>query len=361
MSQLKNLFPLIREREEILAEIEGNRYLSAVFRDWTKEQQEHFLEICTGVVGAKILSDSFFKEIMNPEYTPGRMERFLANILKQNVKILQVLPNESTRIASEVTLLETDIVVELQDGSIVNVEIQRIGYKFPGERAACYSADMLLRQYKRVREARGKKFVYKDVKPVYTIVLFEKSPAELRDFPEEYIHYFEARSNTGLKMDLLQKFVFVSLDNFMKRSHNKIISDELEAWLTLFTADNPVRIEQLIREYPEFKAVYDDVYAICLNTERLMGMFSKELRIIDENTVQYMIDELQEEVDEKKRILEETNKELEETNKALDEKNKALDEKNKALDEKNKALDEKDKLILQLQEELRKMKEQEVL
>lgn len=36
-----------------------------------------------------------------------------------------------------------DIVVELEDGSIADVEVQKVGYAFPGERMACYSADML--------------------------------------------------------------------------------------------------------------------------------------------------------------------------------------------------------------------------
>lgn len=48
---------------------------------------------------------------------------------------------------------------EDEDGSIANVEVQKIGYLFPGERSACYSADMLLRQYKRVRRELGKNFI----------------------------------------------------------------------------------------------------------------------------------------------------------------------------------------------------------
>ena len=50
-----------------------------------------------------------------------------------------------------------DIVVELEDHSIANVEVQKIGYKFSGQRSACYSADLLLRQYKRVRGERGRR------------------------------------------------------------------------------------------------------------------------------------------------------------------------------------------------------------
>ena len=115
-----------------------------------------------------------------------------------------------------------DIVVQLKDGSIVNLEIQKIGYKFPGERSACYSADLLLRQYKRVRSKRKEKFAYRDIKQVYTIVLFEHSPSAFRQFPDTYLHYFEQQSNTGLKMDLLQKYLFVPLDIFREIQHNKI-------------------------------------------------------------------------------------------------------------------------------------------
>ena len=63
----------------------------------------------------------------------------------------------------ESTLLILDIVVMLEDGSIANIEIQKIGYRFPGERSACYSSDLLLRQYKRVRGRQKSKFVYHQI------------------------------------------------------------------------------------------------------------------------------------------------------------------------------------------------------
>ena len=115
---------------------------------------------------------------MNPESAPERLNEFLSLILGTQVRIHTVLPNDSTRIADESSLLITDIVVELRDGSLANVEVQKIGYKFLGERSACYSADLLLRQYKRVRSKKRKKFSYRDMKSVYNIVLFESSPKE---------------------------------------------------------------------------------------------------------------------------------------------------------------------------------------
>ncbi|MCM1234545.1 MAG: hypothetical protein NC489_30965 [Ruminococcus flavefaciens] len=55
---------------------------------------------------------------------------------------------------------------------------------------------------------------------VYTIVLFEKSPQEFQEYPEKYYHYFEHQSDTGLKMELLQKYLFIPLDIFQKNAHN---------------------------------------------------------------------------------------------------------------------------------------------
>ena len=157
-NKLKEHFPMIRDREELLDIIHNNKELRKTFFSWKEERQKEFLDFCTGVRGIKPLYDSFFKEVMNPEYAPERLEQLLSILLNRKVKIHQILTNDSTRIAEESALLVTDIIVELEDGTIANVEVQKVGYHFPGQRSACYSADMLLRQYKRVRNQQKDKF-----------------------------------------------------------------------------------------------------------------------------------------------------------------------------------------------------------
>jgi hypothetical protein len=88
------------------------------------------------------------------------LEEILSLVLGSEVKILYVLPNDSPCIADEKSLLIMDIVIQLEDGGIANVEVQKIGYLFPGQRSACYSADLLLRQYRRIRGERWKEFSY---------------------------------------------------------------------------------------------------------------------------------------------------------------------------------------------------------
>ena len=83
-----------------------------------------------------------------------------------------------------------------------------------------------------------------------------------------------------MELSLLQEFYFISLDIFEKTLQNKGVTGKLEAWLTFFCAEKPEYIEELIITYPEFKLLYEDVYQLCLNTEKVMEMFSEELRML---------------------------------------------------------------------------------
>ena len=356
MADLKQYFPMIQERKEVLEKIHDKKELLKMFYSWTEEQQEEFLDFCTGVKGPRMLYDGFFKEVMNPESAPERLNEFLSLILDTPVRIHAVLPNDSTRLADESSLLITDIVVELKDGSLANVEVQKLGYKFPGERSACYSADLLLRQYKRVRSKKRKKFSYRDIKSVYNIVLFESSPEEFHEFPEVYIHRSEQKSDTGIKVELLQKYVFIPIDIFKKRQHNKDITGKLDAWLMFFCGEKPEEIVRLIEAYPQFKPMYEEAYEMCRNMEDIMGLFSKELRELDRNTVQLMIDEMQEELEQKRAELEKRKEEAE-RQKAEVERRKEEAERQKAEIKKQEATLNKQKAALNKQEaELNKQK-----
>ena len=124
-------------------------------------------------------------------------------------------------------------------------------------------------------------------------------------------------SDTGVKLDLLQEFCFVSLDIFQELLHNKGIRNKLDAWLTFLSVDDPETIEALLDQYPEFRKFYQEIYELCRNVERVMGMFSEELRELDRNTVQLMIDEMQEEIDALKKEREEAKQEAAELKKKL--------------------------------------------
>ena len=298
-NKLQRYFPIIRTRKEILNELRDNDELWSQFESWEEENQEEYLDICTGVKGVKVLYDTFFKAVMNPDTRPERLNDFLSTVLGRTVKILKVLPNESAQIAAESSLLIMDIVVQFENGSIANVEVQKIGYLFPGQRSACYSSDLLLRQYKRVRAELGQGFTYRKIQKVYTIVLFEKSNSDFSKFSKEiYIHHFEQKSDTGVEMNLLQEYTFICLDIFgdIIQNENRKIKNRLEEWLVFLSQDDPEMIIKLLNQNSDFQKIYEEIYTLCLNMEGMMEMFSKELEILDRNTVKLMIDEMEEEL-----------------------------------------------------------------
>ena len=208
-SKLKQYFPMIREREDIKQEIYENPKLLEKYREWDEEQQEEFLDYCTGVKGEK-----------------------------------------------------------------------------------------------------KKAFSYKDIKSVYTIVFFETSIKEFHEYPQNYIHKFKQQSDTGLELELLQKYVFIPLDIFRGIYHNNL-RNKTEAWLTFLSTDEPEIIIELISQYPEFKEMYEEIYVMCQNVEKVMEMFSKELIQLDRNTVQYMIDEMQDTIDVQKETIDTQKDEIE--------------------------------------------------
>lgn len=133
----------------------------------------------------------------------------------------------------------------------------------------------------------------------------------------------EQKTDTGLKINLLQEYHFIALDIFRKTIYNKGIQDELDAWLVFLSVEEPEQIIELLEKYPKFRPMYEQVYEMCRSTERVMGMFSRELKELDDNTVEFMIDELKEMVDKEKARAEEAENRARE---AEEEKQRALKE-----------------------------------
>ena len=262
-TKLKQYFPMIREREDIKREIRENPKLLEKYREWDEEQQEEFLDYCTGVKGEK-----------------------------------------------------------------------------------------------------KKAFSYKDIKSVYTIVFFETSIKEFHEYPQNYIHKFKQQSDTGLELELLQKYVFIPLDIFRGIYHNNL-RNKTEAWLTFLSTDEPEIIIELISQYPEFKEMYEEIYVMCQNVEKVMEMFSKELIQLDRNTVQYMIDEMQDTIDVQKEELEakqetiDTQKgELERQKATISTQKNELEEQKTTINTQKEELEAKQNTIDTQKDEIETMKQQ---
>lgn len=312
-------------RQQILEQLKGNPAMYRDFEQLSPALQEDFLDFCSGAAGLKICYDPFFKYMFNPDIHPDRLSDLLSAILNIKVKVKKVLVHEGGRMAAEGSLVIMDIVVELEDGSIANVEIQKVPYFFPGQRAACYSSDLVLRQYSKAkRKTRGKR-AYKKLKSVYTIVLLEKSGTEFHQFEDVYIHRAEQRFDSGLSIDLLQKYIYIPLDVFRKIHHNKHIETELEAWIGFLAYDDPEHIWEIQSRFPRFRELYADMAEFRNDVQEVLNMFSKALAIMDRDTVDYMMEEWQREIDECRRYRAEQDKIMEAQKRESEKKVKELE------------------------------------
>lgn len=342
---IHQLFPT-RTEKECLAELRKHPRSYFAYQNMSPEWKNRFLGFMEGTKTLPLTYDPFFKKLFNPDIYPERLSSLISSIIGTKVTVQCILSNEDSMLPST-SLLLLDILVQLEDGSIANVEIQKIPYAFPGERMSCYSSDLMLRQYTRVKSLKGSSFIYKDLKTVYTIVIYEKSPdACLTDaLSDIYLHHGRTVFDTGIELELLQEFYVVALDVFRESKYAKDIN-ELNAWLSLLTAQSVDDLAALVSDYPWMEAICKDMSEYMYDPEEVITMFSEALRMLDENTVHYMIDELQKERDKAITALNEKENEM---SSMISEKDSVISEKDAeiatVLSEKNamiSTLSEKD-------------------
>ena len=119
------------------------------------------------------------------------------------------------------------------------------------------------------------------------------------------------------------------------------------------SVEEPEQIVEVLEKYPNFRPMYEQVYEMCRSTERVMGMFSRELKELDDKEKARAEEaEARAEEAETRAIEERTGAEEERTRarKAEEEKERALQEAEK---EKERALQEAEELRRKYEELLK--------
>lgn len=350
-------FPLEeRSREQVLSMLKSNPEIWGEFQLLTREFREELIGFSMGSRGLKISYDPFFKLIFNPDVHSDRLSAMLSCIMKQRVTVKQVLSPESNRISAEGSLLIMDVLAELESGELVNIEIQRIGYAFPGERAACYSSDLMLRQYSRIKSRKERGSTYKKLRNVYTIVLIENSGAEFHKIPGQYIHRSSQVFDTGLELNLLQKYIFVALDVFREITYN--LGEEIEAWLLFLSSDRPEDIMRIIERYADFREIYEEMAQFQVKPEELVGMYSKALEILDRNTVQYMIEEQKQEIEGQKQEIEEQKQEIEGQKQEIEKRKQEIEDRKQEIEKRKQEIEGQKQEIEAQKQEIKEQKQE---
>ena len=356
-----------------MCKINGDSLCLSTYKYLKKNEEwigryEDFLK---GKKSLPLLYDPFFKKIFNPVERRDRLSELVSCLLGQKVTVLEVFPNEDSQFLGVMIIM--DMVVLMADGSIANIEIQKISYDFQAERISCYSADLVLRQYKMItgKNEKGKlessmngssKPSYKDMRKVHTIILFEDSNKSLISQVDKalYFHVGKTQFNTGIKIELLQDFVLVSLDTFKKYRYSDIregrikitdydydssqydepVSEKMKQdrlkYLSLFVAETPQEIERLIEIFPDLESVRRDINEYLERPGEVLSMFSEALRILDRNTAELMVDRMKDEMEALQVQKDELKAQNEELKSSSEEKDAEIARLKKLLEEQNK-------------------------
>lgn len=148
--------------------------------------------------------------------------------------------------------------------------------------------------------------------------------------------------------------MLIPLDIFLIIPHNKI--SKLDAWLYFIASDRMEDLQNVIKSYPEFQKIYQEIFRFRYETKELVSMFSEALKILDYNTTQYMIEEQQKEIERKQRELEANMEKMLQLDQKLDEKEQELDRAAKELGKKDRELEKKDQALSEKDKEIEKLR-----
>jgi hypothetical protein len=132
---------------------------------------------------------------------------------------------------------------------------------------------------------------------VYTIVLFDQSPAEFRNDTEHYIHFGRMKTDTDIMPNSIVRQVYVTLDIFKQQMQNKPINTELEAWMTLLSSQDLDIIEELLTNFEGFDDIYREIFQLRTNPEELIQMYGNIFYDADRNEDRLILEEMQDKID----------------------------------------------------------------
>lgn len=362
----KTLFPSFRTREDIASYLSGNGKLWEKYMEMPEAFREKLMGYFLGQNGFSVTYDAIFKRLFDPYLLPQRLESLLSALFSEQVRIVEILPLEGTRMTEKGSFVIMDILVRLDNGTFANVEVQKIGYRFPIERNDCYGADVILRQYVRLKAQSGALFDFRQMQKVYCIVIMEQSTREFHQASHQYVHRRRMQFDSGIMKENsgLHQDCFVCLDLFRKNVRSvSDVRSELDAWLTFLSATDVETIVELAARFPLFKEMYQEMARYMDDPEMVMTTLSEELYIMDRNTERLMVNELQDEketlqcemieLQSKKEALQSEKEALQGQKEVLQSEKEALQGQKEALQRENVVLQKEN---MELRQELDELK-----
>ena len=194
----------------------------------------------------KLKNDIIFKAFFSRH--ENYLESFLSAILNRKIKIKRVLHDvRLEQLSRDMKYGVLDLEVILENGEIVNVEMQLKDNKNIEKRTTFYASKKIVEQLEPSEH-------FEDLKKVIIITILDYS---LTDFPEYLIdtdRVITSHRDHTINNDV--KYYYIELDKF--RNQNPDMKDTLNQWLSFLDMERGDLLEMAKEENKEIKEAFEE-------------------------------------------------------------------------------------------------------
>lgn len=107
---------------EVVEYLKSSSFLYGSYCRLNTEWKRRFLDFCRGKKSLPLTYDPFFKQIFHPDLHAERLSRLVSSLLRVEVKIIRVLPNEDSMMGEDTLFRRRVCPVTLRILSCVSMQ-----------------------------------------------------------------------------------------------------------------------------------------------------------------------------------------------------------------------------------------------
>ena len=197
------------------------------------------------------------------------LKSFLSAILGKQIKIKKVIHDARLeQLTKEMKYGILDLEVELEDGEIVNVEMQLRDNKNIEKRTTFYASKKIVEQL----EPNGN---YEELKRVIVIAILDYNLTDLEEYITETVRVVS--NHKEYELNNVVKYYYIELEKFRKQ--NPDMQDERNQWLAFIDMERGDLLEMAKKENKEIKDAVKD-YEVLTGDEEIKRL--TEVRLMSE-------------------------------------------------------------------------------
>ncbi len=263
-------------------------------------------------VGEELLSpkvDFVFKNLFGSDENIHLTSSFLEGILKRpesDFKELKFLDPTLEREYEDDKKGILDILIELKDGTNINIELQVLEKTDFSKRVLFYNGKLITRQAK-----KGKSY-HSISKTIIVLVL----NFELICDSMKYIHQFTYYDKVNnVELTDLSEIITIELPKLgiTENTDNRFNEEKLLPWLEFISADNREDVMIALEKYPELQDAYEKLEILSYDEDRVIEYNKRLMWFYDEVSKLECMKEYREELQKVGEELKDTLTELQDT------------------------------------------------